>query len=108
MSEKVQVVVHKENLYGLIEYDAAANSVTVAFPDPEIKAQIEAYLAQAHDINVPQETLLDFSVRTFRSTDSLKSFQTILTRMWNTIGVHVDWSIPADKLSFMQKNCNCG
>ena len=103
MSEKVQVVVHRGAHYGLLEYDTVNNSVAVLFPEAEIKAEIEAYLAKAHDINVPHDTLMDFAVKEFRATDGLKSFQTILTRMWNTINVHVDWSIPPSKLASMQK-----
>ncbi len=103
MSEKVQVVVHRGAIYGLIEYDTTTNSATVSFPDAGIKAEIEDYLAKPHDINVPHDTLMDFAVKTFRVTDGLKSFQTILTRMWNIIDVHVDWSIPASKLPSMQK-----
>lgn len=103
MSEKVQVVVHRGDLYGVIEYDTAANRAAVRFPDAAIQAEIEAYLAKTHEISVPQETLLDFATQTFKASDGLKSFQTILTRMWGTIDVHVDWSIPADKVAFMQK-----
>ena len=103
MSEKVQVVVNKDSLYGLVEYDAADKKVSVSFPDAAIQKQIEEYLAAPHDINVPHDTLLDFSVQTFRASDDVKSFQTVLTRMWNIIQVHVDWSIPADKLALMQK-----
>ncbi len=103
MSDKVQVVVHRGDLYGVIEYDTATNSASVRFPDAAIQAEIEAYLAKPHEINVPQETLRDFTAKTFKVTDGLKSFQTILTRMWGAIDVHVDWSIPGDKVAFMQK-----
>jgi hypothetical protein len=84
--------------YGYIVFDEDSNSVDVFFPDIAVAEKIKNWLDQEHEINTPDAggALADFSVKRYAAARSKKDFQTILTRAWERIGVHVDWSFPAD------------
>ena len=86
---------YKENL-GYIEYDAENKTAAVTLADDEGKKLTEDYLKQVHEIEIPHETLLDFTAEKINPLADLKSFQIALTRLWEATGVHVDWSRPVE------------
>lgn len=81
---------------GWIDYDAEAKRANVTLANEEGKALTEKYLAEKHEINVPHETLMDFTEETVDPLADEASFKLALTRLWNETQVHVDWSRPVD------------
>ena len=81
---------------GYIDYDKDAKTTTVTLANEEGKRKTEEFLSEIHDIEVPHETLLDFTVEKINPVDSVESFQLAITRLWEATGVHVDWSRPVD------------
>ena len=96
MADKYSVAISYRNALGYIEYDAAAKTAEVVLGDDEGKQMVEDYLRQTHDIKIPHETLMDFTTEKIEPLASQENLQIALTRLWNTIGVHVDWSRPVD------------
>jgi len=86
---------YKENL-GYIEYDAENKTASVTLAEDEGKKLTEDYLSQVHEIEIPHETLLDFTAEKINPLADVKSFQIALTRLWEATGVHVDWSRPVE------------
>ena len=96
MEEKYSVAIsYKDNL-GYIEYDAENKTATVTLADEEGKKLTEEFLNQVHEIEIPHETLLDFTAEKINPQADVKSFQVALTRLWEATGVHVDWSRPVE------------
>ena len=96
MEEKFSVAIsYKENL-GYIEYDAENKKAAVVLADEEGKKKVEEYLNQVHEIEIPHETLLDFTAEKIDPLADEKSFEIALTRLWEATEVHVDWSRPVD------------
>lgn len=79
---------------GWIDYDEAEKKATVNLANAEGKALVEKYLNEAHEINVPHETLMDFAPKTVEPQADEESLKLALTRLWNETKVHVDWSRP--------------
>ena len=73
-----------------------AKTVKVCLDDAQAVADAEKFLSEKHEIRVPHETLRDFSEVTVDPLADEKSFQLVLTRLWENTGVHVDWSRPVD------------
>ena len=80
---------------GYIEYDGEKKTATVTLAG-EGKKLTEDYLAATREINVPHETLMDFTTETVNPLADVESLKLALTRLWNETGVHVDWSRPVD------------
>ena len=81
---------------GYIEYSAPEKKANVVLASEEGKKLVEDYLAKAHDINVPHETLMDFTTEKIDPLADEESLKLALTRLWNATKVHVDWSRPVD------------
>jgi len=81
---------------GWIDYDPEARQATVTLANEEGKSLTEKYLSEKHEINVPHETLMDFTLETIDPLADEASFKLALTRLWNETKVHVDWSRPVD------------
>lgn len=94
MQENYKVAVQHNNKCGYIEYDQANKTIKVVFDEPATRQIIENYLASEHVVRIPGEGLLDFKEVTIRPSESVESFKTALTRIWEKTGVHVDWSRP--------------
>ncbi len=95
MDQEFKVCIHYENDYGSIAYDPATKICTVVLANAAKKQEIEEYLSTTKTIQVARgETIRDFVEQTGLPTDSLDFFKNNLTRMWNSIGVLVDWSHP--------------
>ena len=97
MSDKIySVAVSCRNSIGWGEYDREAKTVKVCLDDAQAVADAEKFLSEKHEIRVPHETLRDFTEVTVDPLADEKSFQLVLTRLWENTGVHVDWSRPVD------------
>ena len=81
---------------GYIDYDKEHKTATVTLANDEGKQKAEEFLSEVHDIEVPHNTLLDFTVEKIQPLESVENFQLTLTRLWEATGVHVDWSRPVD------------
>lgn len=96
MTENFSVAIsYGENL-GYVEYDEATRKVIVVLGDEVGKRKAEEFLAQVHEIRIPHETLLDFTIEKINPQADAESLKLALTRLWENTGVHVDWSRPVD------------
>ena len=96
MDEKFSVAIsYGENL-GYIEYDDVQKKVIVVLDDEEGKRKAEDFLTNVHEIKIPHETLLDFTVEKINPQADVESLKIALTRLWEVTGVHVDWSRPVE------------
>ena len=94
MENVYSVAIHFEEDKGYIEYDMQSKQVNVVLKTAAKKAEVEAYLAKTHEINVPKDTLMDFEKRVVVPLNSLEELKIALTRMWDATEVYVDWSRP--------------
>ncbi len=81
---------------GWIDFDEQAHEIEVHIANEQAKKTVEEYLGREHTIQVPHQTLMDFTEETFDPKADLRSFQTVLTRLWGETGIQVDWSRPVD------------
>ncbi len=96
MAENFSVAIsYGENL-GYVEYDVANKKINVVLGDEVGKRNTEEFLAQEHEIEIPHETLLDFTVEKINPQAGVEALKLALTRLWEATGVHVDWSRPVD------------
>ena len=91
-----EVAISYQEDLGYIEYDATAKKASVVLANEEGRHLTEEYLATPRAINIPHETLMDFTEETIDPLADVESLKTALTRLWNHTGVHVDWSRPVD------------
>jgi len=96
MENVYRVAIHYNESNGYIEYAIDAKTAKVVLDAEEKKATVEAYLAENHEINVPHETLMDFSNQLVKPLNSVEDLKLALTRLWGTTGVYVDWSRPVN------------
>ena len=96
MKEKYSVAISYKDALGYIEYDAENKKAVVTLAEEEGKKKTEEFLNQIHEIEIPHETLLDFTAEKINPQADVKSFQIALTRLWEATGVHVDWSRPVE------------
>lgn len=94
MKDAYRVAVHYNEVLGYVEYREDEKAATVVLDDAAKKAETEAYLAQAREIRVPKDSLVEFEARTIQPLRSLEEFKLAMTRIWGEIGLHVDWSRP--------------
>lgn len=94
MQKNFKVAVQYNDEIGYVEYEQASKTIKVVFENAATRQIIESYLAVEHHIRVPGEGLLDFKEVTIRPAESVDNMKTVLTRMWEKTGVHVDWSRP--------------
>lgn len=98
MPEKYKVTFNIDTKYGYIEFDDADGSIEVVYPDAEVAGKIKQWLAQPHDINTPDPDgpLDKFSVKTYNADKGKEELKIVLTRIWERMGVHIDWSFPPE------------
>ena len=96
MDNKYSVAISYNGALGYVDYDGEAKTIAVTLADEEGKHRAEEFLAKDHVINVPGETLRDFSPVTITPNADVESFQLAMTRLWEETEVHVDWSRPVD------------
>ncbi len=96
MSVTFSVAISFERDLGYIEYDNETRKATVVLANEEGKRRAEEYLSKTHEIEIPHETLMDFTAETIDPQKDEESLKLALTRLWNETKVHVDWSRPVD------------
>lgn len=96
MENNFSVAISYNNALGYVEYDGEKKTIAVTLGDEEGKKKTEEFLAVSHEINVPHETLRDFTQKTVVPNADVTSFQLAMSRLWEATGVHVDWSRPVD------------
>ena len=84
-----------ENL-GYVEYDAENKKINVVLDNEVGRRKAEEFLAQIHEIQIPHETLLDFTAEKINPQAGVEDLKLALTRLWEATGVHVDWSRPVE------------
>ena len=93
--DKFAVTINHHGNYGYIEYDSATRKADVHLGLEKPKAAVEKYLAEPHTFKVCcGPTIRDFKEVTLHPLESLENFQLCLTRMWVSIDVRVEWSMP--------------
>lgn len=96
MTENFSVAIsYGENL-GYVEYDEANRQVNVILGDEEGRRKAADFLSTVHEIQIPHETLLDFTAEKINPQANVESLKIALTRLWEATGVHVDWSRPVE------------
>ncbi|MBQ6975999.1 MAG: hypothetical protein IJS81_12580 [Selenomonadaceae bacterium] len=96
MDEKFSVAISYKESLGYVEYDDENAKVNVVLADDEGRRKAEDFLTAIHEINIPHETLLDFTAEKINPQADVESLKIALTRLWEATGVHVDWSRPVD------------
>lgn len=96
MDKIYSVAVSCRGANGWVEYDTEAKTVKVFLDDEKAVKDAEKFLSEKHDINIPHETLRDFTTETIDPLESVEKFQIVLTRLWEATEVHVDWSRPVE------------
>lgn len=96
MSNIYSVAVSYENDLGYIDYDLEDKTARVTLANEDGRKKTEQFLSEVHEIAIPHETLLDFTAEKINPLEDVESFKISLTRLWETTGVHVDWSRPVD------------
>ncbi|MEG6584266.1 hypothetical protein [Dendrosporobacter sp. 1207_IL3150] len=94
MGQLFRVAVQYKNDNGFIEYDTDTKEINVILKDESKRSEVEKYLTTEHVINAPQNTLLDFKKCLITPVNNVEDLKLALTRLWQTTGVHVDWSRP--------------
>ena len=61
MAITYSVAISYKNDLGWIDYDETAKKATVHLANEEGKKKVEDYLGKTHEINIPHETLMDFT-----------------------------------------------
>ena len=96
MSDTYSVAISYGDVLGWIDYDVASRSATVNLADEKGRTAVEEFLAADHEVEVPHETLMDFTKETVTPRADRGSLELALTRLWNETNVQVDWSRPVD------------
>ena len=97
MSNIYTVSINVDAQYGHITYDEQSQTVHVDFPDAKVRETVINYLNQPHMINEPKHPSTNrFEAREYLAKNSKHDLQIVLSRMYNHIQVHVNWSIPAE------------
>ena len=94
--ENFSVAISYKGSLGWVEYDETTKKVLVTLGDEDGRKLAEEFLTTPHEIKIPHETLLDFTTENIDPNLSADNLKIVLTRLWETTGVHVDWSRPVD------------
>lgn len=97
MSNLYKVSINLDSTYGYITYDEQSKEICVELADANAKQAIISYLSQPHLINEPKfPSPCDFAAREYLASTSKEDLQMVLSRMYNHIQIHVNWSIPTE------------
>ncbi|MEG1727443.1 MAG: hypothetical protein RR321_05975 [Acidaminococcaceae bacterium] len=99
MMSKFQVTLNSHCHYGYTEYDEDTKMATVVIEGaPEAVQKVEEYLRQPQTMDLPGENIRAFSTWTLDPLADLETFKTVLTRLWVSTDVRVEWSIPVGSM----------
>ncbi|MPM49496.1 hypothetical protein SDC9_96226 [bioreactor metagenome] len=95
MADVYRVAVHYGNDNGFVEYNLETKTIKVDLANDAKRREAEEYLAKEHLIAVAQDGIRDFKDQKVIAAQDVESFKLALTRIWEAIDLHVDWSRPA-------------
>ena len=91
-----KVVCHTgENNNGFIQYDLETRKLTVVLHDAAKEAEVIAYLTKERVMHRYKELSLYDNVSAV-PVSNLDTLKLALVNIWLDLGVHIDWSRPAD------------
>ena len=90
------VAIHFEDDYGFIKYHVETKQVMIVLNNEVKKQEILEFLNSELSVNLPNDTLMDFSAKVVEPLASLADLKIALTRLWDNTGVLVDWSRPVE------------
>ena len=90
------VAIHFEDDYGFIKYSETEKKVIVSLNHEVKRQEIIDFLNSEMEINLPNETLMDFSIKVIDPLASVNDLKIALTRLWDSTGVLVEWSRPIE------------
>lgn len=96
MENNYSVAISCHSDLGYIEYTADTKSANIVLANEVAKQKVEEFLNTPLTLQVPHETLHDFTTITINPLDDVETLQLALTRLWEATDVHVDWSRPVD------------
>ena len=96
MENNYSVAISCHSDLGYIEYTADTKSANIVLANEVAKQKVEEFLNTSLTLQVPHETLHDFTTITINPLDDVETLQLALTRLWEVTDVHVDWSRPVD------------
>lgn len=96
MENKYSVAISCRSDLGYLEYDENTKMVNIVLANEEVKKRVDDFLHTDLTIQIPHETLHDFTTVTIKPLENVDSLELALTRLWETTAVHVDWSRPVD------------
>ena len=96
MENNYSVAISCHSDLGYIEYTADTKSANIVLANEVAKQKVEEFLNTPLTLQVPHETLHDFTTITINPLDDVETLQLALTRLWEVTDVHVDWSRPVD------------
>ena len=94
MENKYSVAISCHDDLGYMEYDESTQTVDIILANEAAKKRVEEFLHTDLTIQIPHETLHDFTTVTINPLENTEMLQLALTRLWETTDVHVDWSRP--------------
>ena len=81
--------------YGYIVYDLESKKASVMLAAQDAKNKIEEYLKKPVTMDIALgATIRDFKTVTVNPLESVETFKAAMTRLWNSTGVRVEWSMP--------------
>lgn len=96
MENKYSVAISCHSDLGYLEYDENTKMANIVLANEEAKKRVDDFLHTDLTIQIPHETLHDFTTVTIKPLENVDSLELALTRLWETTEVHVDWSRPVD------------
>lgn len=81
--------------YGYIVYDLKNKQASVKLAAQDAKAKIEEYLKKPITMDIAiGSSIRDFKTVTVNPLEDVEAFKAAMTRLWNSTGVRVEWSMP--------------
>lgn len=81
--------------YGYIVYDLKNKTASVKIAAQDAKEKIEEYLKKPVTMDIAiGSTIRDFQTVTVNPLENVEAFKAAMTRLWNSTGVRVEWSMP--------------
>lgn len=96
MENNYSVAISCQSDLGYIEYNGNTKTAEVTLANETAKQKVEEFLNTDLTLQIPHETLHDFTTVTIKPLDNAEVFELALTRLWESTRVHVDWSRPVD------------
>ena len=86
MENKYSVAISCRSDLGYLEYDENTKMVNIVLANEEAKKRVDDFLHTDLTIQIPHETLHDFTTVTIKPLENVDSLELALTRLWETTG----------------------